>query len=66
MEYLEKYYCSNYLIDILESYTKIISPSFILDFAYFEVIPENPQLFLVFIISIKIPYTGNLLVEQAC
>jgi hypothetical protein len=64
IKYLERYYYSNYLIDILESYTKIIPPSFILDFVHLEVIPENPRLFLVLIIRIKIPNTSNLLVKQ--
>jgi hypothetical protein len=64
MQYLEKYYYSNYLIDILESYNKTIPPSPILDFFYFKVIPENPRLFLVLIINMEILHTSNLLVEQ--
>jgi hypothetical protein len=64
VEYLEKYYYSNYLIDILESCNKIIPPSPILDFFYLEAILGNPRLILVYIIGIKIPYTNDLLVEQ--
>jgi hypothetical protein len=47
-----------------EYYTKIILPSPILDFSYLEIILENLRLFLVFLISIKIPYASDLLVEK--
>jgi hypothetical protein len=63
-EYLEKYYYSNYPIDILESSNKTIPPSPILDFAYLETIPENPRLFLARIIGIEMSCTNDLPAEQ--
>jgi hypothetical protein len=50
---------------MLESYNKTIPPSPILDFSYLKAILGNLRLFLVYTISIKIPYTNDLLVEQA-
>jgi hypothetical protein len=64
VEYLERYYYSNHPVDILEPYITIIPPSPILDFIYLEVIPENPRLFLVFLIGIKTLRANDLLVEQ--
>jgi hypothetical protein len=49
---------------MLESCSKTILYNLILDIFYLEVILGNLWLFLIHIISIKILYTNNLLIEQ--
>jgi hypothetical protein len=51
---------------MLESCSKTIPPSPILDFSYLEIVLENLWLFLVLTTSIEILYANDLLVEQTC